>query len=219
MDGGIGPPGGNQRRGTKLLTLSTIFRTTRELIGVAALHPCRFWGQSRPTTPPARQSIPMPRRRCWGSESVSCFTEFDRSSSRHTESLCSTPHVIHCLTNKTDFHKAASEGVNLLIRLMYSDVRPLCADLFEKSWWRSRKCVKSIVATLKDYLENVFQDYLHDDFFQLLLSRSLRSLEIEYLRCVGCGMRTAQPRTVILYCPSLTSCCARADLCFRSVPR
>ena len=104
---------------------------------------------------------------------------------------------MHCASNTTDFHKAASEGVNLLIRLMYSDVRPLCADLFEKSWWRSRKCVKGIVATLKDYFENVFQDYLHDDFFQLLLSRSLRSLEIEYLRCVGCERRTAQPQTSI----------------------
>lgn len=72
--------------------------------------------------------------------------------------------------------------MQLLVNLMFTDIYPVCNQLFDKTYLRSRKVIKTLTTTLRDYYDNVFNGYLYKDFLTLLYSTSLTLVEAAYLQ-------------------------------------
>eukprot|EP00055_Hartaetosiga_balthica_P014965 m.85426 g.85426 ORF g.85426 m.85426 type:complete len:787 (+) comp8741_c0_seq2:114-2474(+) len=80
------------------------------------------------------------------------------------------------------FHDVTIDGLRLLLGLIETMIVPLFDNLFVMKWMRSRVPLQRILATLKDYFNDVI--HLHTDNMQILFGAMFRKVAILYLQAL-----------------------------------
>eukprot|EP00730_Choanoeca_flexa_P003395 TRINITY_DN11394_c0_g1_i10.p1 TRINITY_DN11394_c0_g1~~TRINITY_DN11394_c0_g1_i10.p1 ORF type:complete len:753 (+),score=237.98 TRINITY_DN11394_c0_g1_i10:1426-3684(+) len=84
------------------------------------------------------------------------------------------------------FERLGFIAIKVLEALTFEDITPLCSNLFNLKWLRSRKVFNTVLATLNDYCAD-YRYHLHQEHFDDLMLSMTQRIQILYLRALMQG--------------------------------